>query len=471
MTLPRGLGVVTLVCIVIANMVGAGVFTTSGFSLQALGSPQRVLLAWSIAAAVAVCGAVAYGELARRMPHSGGEYLYLTQRLHPFAGFLSGWVSLTAGFSGAIALSGLTLAEYLLPLLTSAGTTSADATAAAAAIDPLTLRAIIAVSVIVGCGLGHSFLQRPAALAQNAVVGLKLVATALFLLFAFQSAVRRSWFWAALPEAQQAGLPLAQTLATSVMWISFSFAGFNAAIYVASEAPDARRQVPRALITGTLIVAVLYLLLNLVFVTAAPVQDLSGNPQIAAIAAKAIGGWQLETLIRATIVVATLSSVAVMIMAGPRVYARMADDGVFFRYFSAGGGEIHRAVLLQTALAAALACMSTIRDLLSYLGATLALSSAASVSTLFMRRDSKQHTAAAPADDDGESRWWVLPCSLVYVLSTIVFVVLMTIDDPRHLYGTVATLVAGVLLWLPVRNIAVEQQTGPAAQLQESKHE
>jgi amino acid transporter len=447
MTSRHPLGVVTLVCIVIANMVGAGVFTTSGYSLTALGSPSLVLLAWFIASVVAICGAVSYGELARRMPQSGGEYLFLSQKVSPFVGFLSGWVSLTAGFSGAIALSGLTFAEYILP---------------DGSLENHSLKTVIAVTAIVVCGLGHSFLQRSATIAQNVIVGIKIIALAAFLGTAAWAVPTHTWHWDPLPQFSSTGLALLPPLATSVMWISFSFAGFNAAVYVASEVPNARRNVPRALLTGTCIVAVLYLLLNLVFVTAAPVETLADQANIAAVAARAIGGTPLELLIRGTIAVATLSSVAVMIMSGPRVYARMADDGMFFQYFSGELSGIHRAVLLQTGLAAGLACFGTIRGLLSYLGATLALSSAASVATvLFPSRSGIQQSASSEIDGTKETAsLLVLSCSVVYVVATCLFIVLMTVDDPSQLLGTLATLLLGTGLWLFTKRTRTKPHSG-----------
>ena len=108
-------GLTTMTCVVIAGMIGSGIFTTSGFALADLQSPGRVLLAWLVGGLIALSGAVAYGELARRLPQSGGEYLYLSKLLHPFAGFQAGWISLTVGFSGSIALVALTFEEYVVP--------------------------------------------------------------------------------------------------------------------------------------------------------------------------------------------------------------------------------------------------------------------------------------------------------------------------------------------------------------------
>jgi amino acid transporter len=114
-TREQGLSVVTLTSLVIASMIGAGVFTTSGFALGDLGTPGRVMLAWLIGGGVALCGALSYGALARRMTESGGEYLFLSRAIHPVVGFLAGWVSLLAGFTGAIAFAATAFEAYVLP--------------------------------------------------------------------------------------------------------------------------------------------------------------------------------------------------------------------------------------------------------------------------------------------------------------------------------------------------------------------
>src|SRR5690606_34945043 len=97
------LGTPTLTALVVGNMIGAGVFTTSGFALADLGSPWTVLFAWLVGGAVALCGALGYGALARVLPASGGEHVYLSRNVHPVAGFVAGWVSLLAGLAAATA--------------------------------------------------------------------------------------------------------------------------------------------------------------------------------------------------------------------------------------------------------------------------------------------------------------------------------------------------------------------------------
>ncbi len=215
-------GMMTLTCVVIASMIGSGVFTTSGYSLGALGSPLRVLAAWAIGGVIALCGAIAYGELARRLPLSGGEYVYLSRRLHPFMGFLAGWVSLTAGFSGAIAMAAITFEAYAVP----------------DSIRPEWLPAkVVAIAAIILFGFGHAFLVRVFAALQNLIVTVKVIALIVFLITVVLAAGTHEWHW----EPLRTGLPALtsleffKTMASSVMWISLSYAGFNAAVYVASE--------------------------------------------------------------------------------------------------------------------------------------------------------------------------------------------------------------------------------------------
>ncbi len=462
-------GLTTLTCVVIASMIGSGVFMTSGHSLAALGSPVRVLIAWCIGGVIALCGTVAYGELARRMPVSGGEYLYLSRRLHPFAGFLAGWVSLTAGFSGAIALAAITFEKYAVPEGIRPGWLPVNSGA---------------VAVIVLFGVGHAFLVRLFAAVQNAVVGIKLIALAAFLIVAAVQIPTHAWNTAPLLST----LPLFWSsaslfaLASSVMWISLSYAGFNAAVYIASEARDAEHIVPRSLLLGTVLVTLLYLLLNTVFVTAAPAWEISGQDEVAAIAARAIGGRSLDLLIRAAVALGTLSSVAGMIMTGPRVFSRMADDGVFPAYFRSGGNSTSRTVLLQTAIAAGMVFVTDLQGLLGYLSTTLALSSAMTVATLLLPqtgtgprltwhadKNSSVHPpleGASRENRDPEfpdglslttqltaSKPRIFPgvCAFVYIAASLLIIGLMIWHDVRDVIATVVTLLIGAILWLFTR--------------------
>ncbi len=197
--------------------------------------------------------------------------------------------------------------------------------------------------------------------------------------------------------------------------------------------------VPRSLVWGTLIVTVLYLSLNAAFVSAVPGKDVENQNEVAAIAAKAIGGSSVELLIRFAIGLGTLSSVAGMIMTGPRVFSRMADDGVFPKYFASGSAAIPRTVLLQMTIAALMVLMGSLKDLLDYLSTTLALSSAVTVATLFIPHGSSRSSGT------------MLTCAAVYVVSTLIVATLMALNDYRDLMATAITIISGALLWFVFR--------------------
>ena len=421
-----------MTCVVIAGMIGSGIFTTSGFALADLQSPGRVLLAWCFGGLIAFCGAVAYGELARRLPQSGGEYLYLSKLVHPFVGFQAGWISLTVGFSGSIALVALTFEEYIIP----------------AEIRPSWLPAgSPAIAIIAVFGIGHAFLVKLFASLQNAIVGIKLIALVSFLTIAASRISTHAWHWEPVAETLPPLFAWSTllTMSTSVMFISLSYAGFNSSIYAASEVSNPDRTIPRSLMLGTVLVTVLYLLLNLVFVTATPASKILGSPRVASIAAEAIGGASLELLIRTAIGLGTLTSVAGMIMVGPRVISRMADDGVFFAAFRTGPNSIPRSVLLQASLAAALVLVSNLKDLLGFLGSTLSLSSAITVLTLLIP---VRNSVSGATDTARRPSWFTLAAALFYVLSTFVLIAMMLRHDWHDLIRTATTLSCGVVVWL-----------------------
>jgi APA family basic amino acid/polyamine antiporter len=353
-------------------MIGVGVFTTSGFALADLGSRPRVLAAWVIGGILATCGALCYGALAKRYPESGGEYHFLARILHPLAGFLAGWVSLLAGFAAPTAAAALGLQAYLAPSFGTAQEAHWIATAA-----------------ILMTSLQHGFGVTAGVRIQNTIVGIKLLGLLGFLGFGAWSLSTRAETLSALPTPPAADAFPYGAFAVSLVWISFSFSGWNAVVYIAGEIRDPQRNLQRSLVGGCLLVTALYLALNALFLYAAPVHELRGQVDVAAIAAQHLGGASFQVFVRFLIGLALLTSISAMMMIGPRVYARMAEDGLFPRFFRSRNGNFRHAILLQGGLALGVVWSSRLSDLLGYIGFTLGLSAAATVFA-FMRQRRKE---------------------------------------------------------------------------------
>lgn len=420
------LGRSALVTLVVANMIGAGVFTTSGFALGDLGAPGWVLAAWLVGGCIALCGALSYGALARLIPASGGEYLYLSRAVHPLVGFLAGWVSLLAGFTGAIAYSALTFVAYAAPTLAAP------------------LASALASSVILLAALLHGIALRPGAAMQTVAVTLKLAAIAAFCAYALIAGDVASWPGLQADESTRAAFPIG-AFALTLMWISFSYSGYNAAVYLAGEVPDGAARVPQALVIGTLITTLAYLALNAVFVLAPEPETIAFQEDIAAIAAAAIGGPNLELAVRLLIVLALFTSVSAMIMVGPRVYAKMADDGLLPAALRFQGRIPAAAIWTQAALAVIVVWIAQLRQLLSYLGFTLGLSTAATIACVYVLARRR----GAGARDLPGYPW----APAVYIVCTLAFAVLAATQSPLEMAAAVATIVSGALLYAGISRL------------------
>jgi APA family basic amino acid/polyamine antiporter len=397
----KGFGFWTLTFLVVANMIGAGVFTTSGFTLASLGDPWIVLLAWFVGGLVALCGAFSYGILIQRMPASGGEYVFLSRAVHPFAGFMAGWISLLAGFSGAIAFAAVALESYL----------PGDFPAKLPAVGV----------VVLGAAL-HGGRRWLGVGVQNTAVILKLLLLGICLGW---GATSIDWGSDSTRSFQTEGGFLA--FAQALVWISLSYSGFNAAVYVAGEATSPLI-VARALVTGTAVVVLLYLLLNAAFVLGAPAAEISGQADVAAVAARWIGGAGFEFFTRVVISIALLTSVLSMMMAGPRVYGKMAEDGVIPKIFVLREDRVWPAVLLQMGLALLLIFVGTLQELLAFLGLTLSLTAAVTVGSLFFGKRVRGWAALPPA---------------LFTLATLTAASLLIVHDPGQALGASISLVLG----------------------------
>lgn len=309
---------------------------------------------------LAILGALSYGALARWIPESGGEFTFLSRTLHPAAGFLAGWVSLLVGFSAPLAAAAMGLGEYARPWL--------------GGLSPRVTGSVL----IVAFAAVHGASVRGGARAQNWTVVIKILLIAGFIAFG----LTRCAGAAPLPHASGDF----SNLAVALVWISFSYSGWNAAVYIGGEIRDPERNLPRALLWGTGVVTLLYLGLNAVFVFAAPVEMLAGKLDIGRVAAQAIGGDAWGTAISVLITLALVTSVSSLTMAGPRVYAKMAAEANLPRWLATAGGPPRAAMVFQLVIALGLLWTAAYEQLLTFIGFTLGLSAAATIVGLIALR-------------------------------------------------------------------------------------
>lgn len=341
-------------------MIGTGVFTTSGFLVADLKSPWLVLAAWAVGGFIAALGALCYGALARRIPESGGEYLFLSRTLHPAAGCVAGWISLVVGFSAPLAAAAFAFGEYARPWLPDGRPQWAGT-----------------LLVLVFTALHAAHVQR-GAWVQNAAVMLKVLLIGFFVAFGLSRL-----------HPQETLGPLdspVSDFAIALVWVSFSYSGWNAAVYLGGEVRDPDRNLPLSLLLGTGLVTLLYLALNAVFLFATAPAALAGQLEVGRIAAQALGGPGLAQAVAALVALVLVSSVSSLIMAGPRVSARMAQDGFLPRWLGPTAGPPRAAILLQTTLALSMLWTATYEKLLTLIGFTLSLSTAATVVGLMRLR-------------------------------------------------------------------------------------
>ena len=399
MTPPRRqLGFAITAAIVVANMIGTGVFTSAGFQAHDLHDPATILIAWVVGGVLALCGAATYAELGAMMPSAGGEYVYLREAYHPAVGFMSGWVSLTAGFSAPIAVSALAFSTYLAKLVPGV---ASDATWLSAHLDvsghgvtvALGIKQAVAIGLIAVITAMHAFDTR---LGGRVQAGFTVAKVLLIIGFVGGGLVFGSGDWHNL-RSQHGGLANVGTpsFAMALMYVSFAYSGWNAAGYVASEVERPGKTLPRALLAGTGIVMALYVLLNLVFLYAVPSDTLAGpttggSPivEVGDAAARQLFGDRAGQLVASVIALALVSAVSAMVMAGPRVYAAMAADRALPRQlaYHSKRGVPTVAVIAQGVLGILFVLVGDLGQLIRFAGFTLALFAALTVTALFVLR-------------------------------------------------------------------------------------
>ena len=431
--LERKLGLFPVTNIVIANIIGAGIFTTTGYLMGFLGNPILMLILWVIGGVIALCGALAFGELGAAFPEAGGEYIFISKLFSPMLGFLSGWLSLIVGFSAPIAASAIGFSNYF----TWAFPTFQEWLMLNELLSPGLFNRLLAILIILIFSFVHSRGVVLGARVQNTLTLLKILLVvgliAVGLAFGngnFQNLHSGSSIDLGFDDWKAIGL--------SLMFIMFAYSGWNSATYIGSEIKNPGKVIPRSLLISTVIVTVLYVLLNLFFIYAVPVGEMRNEPEIGGLAAGFAFGPTAETVISLLISFALFSSLSAFIILGPRVYYKMAEDGYFFKSIA----KVHpvrkvpsNAILLQATIAIILVLSGTFEQILTYMGFSLGIFPIIAVAGVFKLRIQNRSRLKLPG----------FPViHLIFIASGITMLVLAYMQRPVESSVAILTALSGI---------------------------
>jgi basic amino acid/polyamine antiporter, APA family len=362
------ISLLTATCIVIANMVGTGIFTSLGFQVGDLPSGFAIMALWLLGGICALCGALAYAELGAALPRSGGEYNFLREIYHPAVGFVAGWISATVGFAAPVAIAAIPFGTYLAGVIPG--------------VSPLFLSlAVVWISTLVllrDLRLGSGF--------QNSSTILKVLLILLIVVAGFW--VKGTQTISFLPSATDRALIVSAPFAISLYWVMYAYSGWNASTYIVGEVSNPSRTIPISLGLGTLVVTLLYLGLNAVFLRTTPAAELMGKQEIGLIAGLHIFGGAGGKVMAVFIALGLVSAVSAMMWIGPRVTMAMGEDLSALSWLAKRNshGVPVRATLVQFAIVNFLVLATTFQKVVNYVQFSLALCSTLTVLGVFVLR-------------------------------------------------------------------------------------
>ncbi len=414
----------TATALVIANMVGTGVFTSLGFQLQAVQNTWSVVLLWMLGGALALIGAFTFAELGTHYRHeNGGDYVFISRGLHPFLGYLSAWVSLVGGFAAPVAIAGKAMEAYLSPF-------------------GLTHSRALTVAIVVSIAGIHSVSLRHSSWFQNGTTLLKIAFVVLVLAVGYAVAP-------AMPNALLFTNSFQKEVftggfAVSLLYVSYAYTGWNAAAYIVAEIRDPRQHLPRALLLGTGLVTVLYIALQLVLLRLASASQLSGQADVAVIAFQNRFGAEAGRWVSVGIAIQLVATMSSYVWIGARVTSRMAQDFSLWRFFSRlNPSQIPvRAIWLQTGITLLLLFSGTLEQVLLCTSFVLQLMGTLAVASLL-------RTKRQP--DDFRSPWrpWLQWGYIAF--SVVVLGFILTNRPTESLIGLGIVAVGGATYFLPHR--------------------
>jgi basic amino acid/polyamine antiporter, APA family len=417
-------GAISAFALVVASMVGTGVFTSLGYQLPTLNSGPQIIFLWLLGGIIALCGALCYATVAQALPRSGGEHHFLGEIYHPALGFMAGLLSTIVGFAAPTALSAIAFGEYLHKAFPNI---------------PVTASAIVVI--LLGTA-AHAFSATTSARVQVAATALKLLLIAAFLIAAVMLPGKGDIRWEVEPTTDLTAI-FQPAFAISLFFVFYAYSGWNAAIYGLEEWDQPERTVHRALIGGTLVVTILYIALNAAFLHAAPVESMLGETAVGEIAARSLFGASAAGPIALLFALGLFASVSAQLWAGPRVLAAMGRSTPALSFLNPKSDAPVLALGIQSLLALAFVLLTTFRDLVNYTQTGLTLCTMLTVAGLFfLRKNLPSNTL----------KKLILPAT-IFLAMTAFAIVRSIVAEPKTTLLGLATAAICALLWFPLHRL------------------
>lgn len=421
--------------IVIANMIGTGIFVSLGYQLLITNDFATIMILWIVGGLIALCGAFVYSELGSSMPKSGGEYHYLSTLYHPSIGFVSGWLSSTVGFSAPIALSALTFGTYIHNVL------------------PSLSENMLAIGIILLVTLFNSINHFISESFQLFFTFFKIALILFFIIFGLLypplDYISFSPTDSTFNETFSAGF------AINLVYVSFAYSGWNASAYIASEVENPRKNLPLSIIIGTSTVIALYVLLNAIFLMSAPINELMVDPntmmpkEIGFVAAEHIFNSNIANVISIIIGVFLISSISSMVITGPRVIQTMINDYPIIKKLKSSDKKLPvLAICIQSFVAIIILLSGTFDSILTYTTFALTLFSLLTVIGVFiLRKKSKRN------QKEKSYKTWGYPFTpLIFIVANVWFLAYLFKEKPFDSLIAIGLILIGFIVYLFVRN-------------------
>ena len=419
--------------VIIANMIGTGVFTSIGFQLMDIQSTFLLVLLWTVGGIAALCGAATYAELGSALPRSGGAYNYLGRIYHPLAGFISGWISTVIGFAAPIAAVALAFSDYSTAIIFGS--------------QPIWIKKIIACLLVLIITLIHVKNKNISGKFQIGFTSIKVFLIIGFCLCAFTITPEPQPI-SFLPQKDDFKILTSTAFGISLIYVSYAYTGWNAAVYITSELERPQKELPKILLIGTATVMVLYLLLNIAFLYSSPIADLEGKTEIGYITAVNIFGSTGAVIVGLMLSLLLISTVSAMIIAGPRALQAIGEDFNSLSFLSkVNKSDIPKnAIYFQSIISLIYIFTSSFEKIIIFAGMILALNSFLAILGVFVLRR-KEPDLIRPYKTFG---YPFVPA--FYLIITFIMIAMAAANAPLNALGSIIIIIVGVIFYRHFEN-------------------